>query len=42
MHKVHSVKVTSEKKKFDGAVVSQAEALVGDKLGCFKIIVRDS
>lgn len=32
----------SEKKKFDGAVVSQAEAIIGDANGCLKIIARDN
>lgn len=39
--KVHSVNLTSEKKKFDGALVSYAEAIVGDKFGSFKLIARD-
>lgn len=32
----------SEKKKFDGALVSYAEAIVGDRHGCFKLIAKDS
>lgn len=32
----------SEKKKFDGAVITLAEAIVGDKYGCFKLIARDT
>ena len=32
----------SEKKKFDGALVNIAEAIVGDKHGCFKLIAKDS
>lgn len=39
--KVHSVEVQSEKKKFDGAVISIAEAIIGDKHGCFKLVARD-
>jgi hypothetical protein len=39
--KVHSVNLKSEKKKFDGALVSYAEAIVGDKFGSFKLYARD-
>jgi hypothetical protein len=32
----------SEKKKFDGAVVSVADVEIGDKHGCLQMIARDS
>ena len=41
-YKVHSVKVISEKMKFDGAVSKLAECLIGDDQGCVKFSARDT
>jgi len=35
------VKVVSEKKKFDGSIVKQAEAVAGDATGVVTLIVRN-
>ena len=40
--KVHSVKVISEKMKFDGAVTKLAECIIGDDQGCLKFVARDA
>lgn len=41
-YKVHSVKVISEKMKFDGAVVKLAECVIGDDTGSSKFLARDA
>lgn len=35
------MKVVSEKKKFDGSIVKQAEAVAGDSTGVVTLIVRN-
>jgi len=40
--KVESVKLISEKKKFDGSTLRQAECIIGDSKGCLKMNARDT
>lgn len=40
--KVHSVKVVSEKKKFDGKVLRIADCVVGDDKGCINLTAKDA
>jgi hypothetical protein len=39
---VASVKVVSEKKKFDGKVLRIADCVVGDEKGCVKLTAKDA
>ena len=39
--RVHSVKITSEKKKFDETVIREAECIIADETACAKLIARN-
>ena len=36
------MKVTLEKKRYDGTQIRQAEAIVGDQHGCVKLLAKDN
>ena len=38
---VHSVKVTQERRRYDGTLIRQADCVVGDQYGCVVLVAKN-